>query len=175
MKKIICTFMCAVIAITFIPFISLAEETDQSEYPSPVITTETQGEETQIPDVEKTEEELQLEKIQAEKDAHKKTVPTIARIKAWRDGEIEIAFNPLKKKNVVAYKIQRSTNKNFKKNIRNYTKRKWDDIVLFYNGKHLKKGTKYYFRIRAVVKLSDGTTYDCPWSKVKGIKCKLSR
>lgn len=170
MKKTICTFMCAVIAITFMPFMSLAEESEQTEYPSPVIAKDTQTEDVQTPAEEKTEEELQKELIEKEKLQCKKLAPHIARIKVRKSGTIEIGVNPVKKKTVVQYEMQRSTSKKFKSNIRKYKKKKYQTIVWFYNNKHLKKGKKYYYRVRAVFKLSDGTTYTCPWSKYKCAK-----
>ncbi len=73
-----------------------------------------------------------------------------------------------KKIDASGYELQRSTLKNFKKGVKKYTvssKTASKKIT------KLKKGTRYYFRIRAY-KTIGGKKYYSSWSKTKSVKCK---
>lgn len=140
------------------PIVSMAEE-EALPVNEPVVETVTD-----------TTEEPQVDPLEAEKKLYKKTVHQISRIKVRKSGTIEIGINPIKKMPVVRYEMQRSTSKKFNKNLRTYTKKKYTNLVFFYNNKHLKKGKTYYYRARAVFEASDGTLVNGKWSKTKKAK-----
>lgn len=104
----------------------------------------------------------------------------VVKLKAYKNGKIKVKFKNLKIKagaKVVRYQIYRATKKNFKKNLRKYTIKRTKNKKNYnwINTKKLKKGKKYYYKVRARVKLSDGTYAYTKWSNVKAIKCKKTR
>lgn len=98
-------------------------------------------------------------------------------IKMLKNGKIAVSFKKISFGNIVSdkdvkYTVQRSTKKNFKKSIKNYTANGNKSVVKFTDSQKLKKGTKYYYRVRGTVTLSDGSKVNTKWSKVCSILCK---
>ena len=98
----------------------------------------------------------------------------------YKNGKIKLTFKRLKLsdgKKITSYQIYRSTSKKFNKNLKKYSisRTKNTKTYTWTNSKKLKKGTKYYYKVRGRVKLSDGTYAYTQWSKVKTAKCKKSR
>ena len=105
---------------------------------------------------------------------------SVSKIAANRNGKISLAFKALALENgtkATNYQVRRSTNRNFTKNIKKYNAScsASSDTVSFTNAKGLKKGTKYYYKIRAKVQLSNGNYVYSKWSDVKSAKCKKTR
>ena len=69
---------------------------------------------------------------------------------------------------VTGYRVYRATKKNGKYRLIKTIKKAG---TLNYTDKKLKKGKKYYYKVRTYTKI-DGKTYLGKWSKVKRIKAK---
>jgi hypothetical protein len=69
---------------------------------------------------------------------------------------------------VSGYQLQYSTSKNFK-NKKTITTHSYKDVTKY--ATKLKKGKRYYFRVRAFYK-KDGRTWNSKWSKTKSVVCK---
>lgn len=98
----------------------------------------------------------------------------------YRNGKIKLTFKALNLSDgtkITKYQVKRSTNKNFKKSLKTYsaTCKKTSSKVSFTNSNKLKKGTRYYYKVRGVVELSDGTPVYTKWSKIQSAKCKKTR
>lgn len=90
---------------------------------------------------------------------------------------VQIKFNIANKfdAKITKYQIYRSTSKNFKKNVKTYTvnlKNVSKNTLSYTNNKSLKKGTKYYYKVRGVVTNSNGKPVYTKWSATKNIKYK---
>lgn len=70
------------------------------------------------------------------------------------------------------YQIKRATNKKFTKGVKTNTKKASKKSKLTYKSKKLKKGKRYYYKVRGVITFTDGTTIHTKWSKVKSAKAK---
>lgn len=95
------------------------------------------------------------------KTSTKLTKPVVKKLTSKKKKTLTVAFK--KVKNAKKYKIQISTNKNFKKNVKTKTVKTVKKVTF----KKLKSGKKYYVRIRAI----KGNTKS-KWSKVKSKKVK---
>ncbi len=73
----------------------------------------------------------------------------------------------IKVKKVNGYQISYSTNKKFKKSVKTITLKKNVSATSI----KVKKGKKYYVRIRAYIKTKNGIVYG-RWSKVKSAKIR---
>lgn len=87
----------------------------------------------------------------------------LKKVVALKGGKIRIKYNQVK--NASGYQIQYSLKKNFSKAKIKTTKKTIQKIS------GLKKGKKYYFRVRAVVK-ANGNVYYSGWSNKKSVKVK---
>ena len=99
---------------------------------------------------------------------------------AYKNGKIKLAFKNLKLENgvkVINYQVYRSTSKKFNKSLKKANFKRTADTKTYTwtNANKLKKGTKYYYKVRGKVQLSDGTYVYTKWSTVKSVKCKKSR
>ena len=95
------------------------------------------------------------------------------KLKAYKNGKIKVSFENPAIEGAVNYKVVRSTKKDFSKNLKTYTvKVKDQDTLTLTNAKNLKKGTKYYYRVKANVKLSDGSVISTDWSNTRSAVCK---
>lgn len=104
--------------------------------------------------------------IKAAKITQKKPV-------ANKNGKIavKISVKSVGDAKIAQYQIYRSTSKNFKKGLKKITVKILDptqSTVTYTDSKGLKKGKKYYYKVRGVV---DGKTYT-KWSSVKNVKRK---
>ncbi len=97
--------------------------------------------------------------------APKKT--SIKSIKSNSNRQIKIGWKKVLKG--TGYQIQYSTKKSFIKNVVSF--RVKDKYSNYKKIKNLKKGKKYYFRVRSY-KYYKGNRYYSSWSEVKSIKCK---
>ena len=100
----------------------------------------------------------------------------LSKISAYKSGKIKLTFKGLKLKDgqkVTKYQIYRKVKGGNYKRIATVTRTKSKNT--YTNTKHLKKGKKYYYKIRGVVKLSDGSYAHTGWSKVQTAKCKRTR
>lgn len=119
-----------------------------------------------------------------------KNVVTVTSIKAVqnkpsakKNGKISVGFKTISYTNadndnvrIYKYQVRRATNSGFTKNVKKYTKYDWlSSKVTFSNNKGLKKGKKYYYKVRGVVELADGLTVYTQWSDTKSVKCKKTR
>ena len=90
---------------------------------------------------------------------------------------VQVKFN-LKNKfdaKVTKYQVYRSTSKNYKKNLKKYTANLKDvskNTLTYTNSKSLKKGTKYFYKVRGVVTNSNGKPIYTKWSATKNVKYK---
>ncbi len=76
---------------------------------------------------------------------------------------------------ITEYQIYRSTNKNFKKGLKKYIVKLTDvskSTLSYTDTKSLKKGTKYFYKVRGVVAGSNGKPVYTKWSGNKSIKSK---
>lgn len=76
---------------------------------------------------------------------------------------------------ITVYQVYRSTNKNFKKGLKKYTVKLNDlskSTLSYTDTKSLKKGTKYFYKVRGVVKGTNGKPIYTKWSENKSIKSK---
>ncbi|MBQ0041334.1 MAG: hypothetical protein KBS56_04830 [Clostridiales bacterium] len=92
---------------------------------------------------------------------------------ADKKGKIKVKFGvkTVGDAKIAQYQIYRSTSKNFKKGLKKITVKISDptqSTVTYTDSKGLKKGKKYYYKVRGVV---DGKTYT-KWSGIKSIKRK---
>lgn len=90
---------------------------------------------------------------------------------------IQVKFNIADKfdAKINKYQIYRSTSKNFKKNLKKYTANLKDvskNTLTYTNSKSLKKGTKYFYKVRGVVTNSNGKPIYTKWSATKNVKYK---
>lgn len=90
---------------------------------------------------------------------------------------VQLKFNLANKfdAKITKYQIYRSTSKDFKKNLKKYTVNLKDvskNTLTYTNSKSLKKGTKYYYKVRGVVTNSSGKLIYTKWSATKSIKFK---
>ena len=97
----------------------------------------------------------------------KPVTPAISKTTAKSSKKIYTKWSIKKKGKITGYEIQLATDKKFKKNLKKRTTTKSS-----YTMSSLKKNTKYYIRIRAYKKNSDGTKVYSSWSKVKTCKTK---
>ena len=102
---------------------------------------------------------------------------TLNKATASKNGKIKLTFKKLKPINgskVTNYQICRSTNKKFNKNLKKYNTKctKNTKNYTWTNTNNLKRGTKYYYKVRAKIKRLDGTSTYTQWSKVKTARCK---
>lgn len=106
----------------------------------------------------------------------KQAKPKQKSIKALKGKKIAVSFKKLSIGNVsadaVKYTVQRSTSKKFKKAVKNFTVKSNKSVIKYTDSKKLKKGTKYYYRVRATVLLSNGSKVNSKWSTAKSAKCK---
>lgn len=106
----------------------------------------------------------------------KQAKPKQKSIKALKGKKIAVSFKKLSIGNVsadaVKYTVQRSTSKKFKKAVKNFTVKSSKSVIKYTDSKKLKKGTKYYYRVRATVLLSNGSKVNSKWSTAKSAKCK---
>lgn len=121
----------------------------------------------------KTLDEKTTEIVEESKVAVSKTT-------AYKNGKIKVVFKALTLSDgtkVTKYQVRRAVNKKFTKKLKKYnaTCKASSKTVSFTNAKGLKKGTRYYYKIRGKVQLSDGSWVYTKWSKVKSIKCKKTR
>ena len=91
---------------------------------------------------------------------------------AYKNGKIKISWKIAKGYDVDRYQIWRATKKNGK-----YKKLKvvTNGALSHINTKNLKKGKKYYYKVRGSVQMDDGTWAYTKWSKVRYAKCKKTR
>lgn len=76
----------------------------------------------------------------------------------------------------VKYTVKRATNSKFTKNVKTYTKKSGEsDKVTFVNSKNLKKGKRYYYKIRGAVTFTDGTVVHTKWSKWRSKVAKKTK
>lgn len=109
--------------------------------------------------------------------------PVQTKPSAKKNGKINIGFKTASytdadsyNAKVYKYQIYRSTNSSFTKNVKKYKKYEWLESKSTYtNSKNLKKGKKYYFKVRGVVELDEGITVYTDWSDTKSVKCKKTR
>lgn len=104
------------------------------------------------------------------------------KLKANANGKIKVSFDKVTYdtelgKRVQTYQIYRSTKKNsgFKKVGTVTNKKKSTKTITFTNAKKLKKGKKYYYKVRGRVQLANGKYAYTQWSNVRYAKCKKSR
>ena len=102
---------------------------------------------------------------------------SLTKATAYKNGKIKLTLRNLNLNNgtkLTKYQIYRSTSKKFNKNLKKYsvklTKNKKNNI--WTNAKKLKKGSKYYYKVRGKVRLADGTYIYTQWSKVRKVRCK---
>ena len=99
-----------------------------------------------------------------------------SKLSTAKNGKLKVRFKNPGLDGTVSYQIVRSTKKDFSKNKKAYTVKAKDQKTLtLTNAKNLKKGTKYYYKVRAKVKLSDGTIVYTNWSNVRCATCKKTR
>ena len=95
------------------------------------------------------------------------------KLTANKNGKIKVSFKNPGLDGTASYQIVRSTKKDFSKNKKTYSvKAKDQNTLTLTNAKNLKKDTKYYYRVRAKVQLSDGTVVWSKWSNVRSATCK---
>lgn len=117
----------------------------------------------------------------AQKALVNKTAIKLNTLTAYKNGKIKLSFNRAtwdksNGKKVKTYQIYRSTKKNsgFKR-VATITNSKTSKTVTYTNSKSLKKGKRYYYKVRGRIKLSNGKYAYTKWSNVKSIKCKKTR
>lgn len=135
---------------------------------------------TSIEEIEKVKTEY-IEKIQLAKYVNNLKVSQY-KLKRYRNGKIRVKFsrpyiNTNKTARATVYIIRRATKKSFKKGTyRTYTiSRKTGKTATWKNSKKLKKGKRYYYKVRARVSLGDGLYAYSKWSNVRYTKCKRTR
>lgn len=95
------------------------------------------------------------------------------KLKAYKNGKIKVSFVNPELAGTVDYQVVRSTKKDFSKSLKTYTVKAKDAKTLtMTNAKTLKKGTKYYYKVRANVQLAEGSVISTDWSNVKYATCK---
>lgn len=105
------------------------------------------------------------------------TKPVQNKLKTFENGKIRVSFQSVQIDGVTGYQIWRSTNKNFSKNVKKYSIIIQDSnrdatALTLTNAKNLKKGTKYYYKVRAKITMADGTGKYTAWSNIRYAKCK---
>lgn len=106
----------------------------------------------------------------------KHTKPKINKLTKSK-GKVKLQIKNLKwdsveNRQIATYQIYRSTSKKFNKNLKKFSfkARKTSGKNLFCKDKNrINSGSKYYYKIRGKVKLSNGKTYYTRWSKIKTI------
>ena len=96
----------------------------------------------------------------------KVTRPGKASIKKLKAGKKKVTVKLNKTAGCKGYRIQYSTNRNFKGKVKKSTKSR---TITF---KKLKSKKVYYFRVKAYNSKSGKTVYSKNWSKIKKIKVK---
>lgn len=101
----------------------------------------------------------------------------VNKITAYKNGKIKVGFKVLTLSDgtkVTKYQVRRAANKKFTKNLKKYNVSCKSSAKVFSitNARGLKKGTRYYYKVRGKVKLSDGSWVYTKWSNVKSVKCK---
>ena len=98
------------------------------------------------------------------------------KLSAAKNGKIKVTFKNPGLDGTISYQVVRSTKKDFSKNKKVYSVKAKDQKTLtLTNAKNLKKGTKYYYRVRAKAQLEDGTVVWSDWSNTRYTTCKKSR
>ena len=119
------------------------------------------------------EDDEDIEEISAaEKALVNKVKVTQKSLKTYKSHKIKMTFKRAKVdgKNISKYQIYRKTGKNGTyKRIKTITAKK---STVTYTDKKLKKGKKYYYKVRGVVTLSNKKPAYTKWSAVKSVKCK---
>ncbi|MBQ0041222.1 MAG: hypothetical protein KBS56_04265 [Clostridiales bacterium] len=122
------------------------------------------------------------EESTAQKMLVNQTAEKQKKLKAYANGKIKVSFDKVTYdtelgKRVQTYQIYRSTKKNsgFKKVGTVTNKKKSTKTITFTNAKKLKKGKKYYYKVRGRVQLANGKYAYTQWSNVRYAKCKKSR
>lgn len=110
-------------------------------------------------------------------DINKAKLITSLKLTTKKGKGVQLKFNLANKfdAKITKYQIYRSTSKNFKKNVKTYTVNLKDvskNTLSYTNSKSLKKGTKYYYKVRGVVTNSNGKPVYTKWSATKNIKYK---
>ncbi len=113
-------------------------------------------------------------------DLAKAAKVSLTKATAYKNGKIKLSFKNLKLENgvkVINYQVYRSTSKKSNKSLKKYSIKRTADTknYTWTNAKKLKKGTKYYYKVRGKIQLSDGTYVYTKWSNVKSAKCKKTR
>ena len=99
------------------------------------------------------------------------TAPMQNDLVAKKNGIIVVSYVGPELEGVLGYEIERATDKDFTKNVVTYKNKK----LVRYNLMNLKKGTTYFYRVRAKVKLADGSIAYTDWSNAKSIKATRTR
>ena len=122
---------------------------------------------------EQREAELRAaaEKLAAERKLAEETKLVQNKLQLTSKGSFKVSFVAPALDGIVNYEIQRATDKEFTKSLKTYTTSK----LTLTNSKNLKKGTKYYFRVRANVQLSDSSVVATDWSNVRYTKATKTR
>lgn len=99
------------------------------------------------------------------------------KLKAYKGKKIRVSFKRVSwgkalDKKISDYQVYRSTKKtkSFKK-VATLTK-KTSKTIKYYNKKGLKRGKKYYYKVRGRIKLANGKYAYTKWSSVRSVRCK---
>ena len=120
--------------------------------------------------------------IVTQKDLDAKSAATAAKVKkvkvsqktlkAYKGHKIKVTFKRAKygSKKITSYQIYRKTGKSGTyKRIKTLTSKK---STISYTNKSLKKGKRYYYKVRGVVTLANGSKAYTKFSSAKSIKCR---
>ena len=111
------------------------------------------------------------EELEAAKALVEATALTQNKLTVNKNGSIKVSYNASDLDGVVGYEIERATDKAFTKSVKTYNTAK----TTLTNSKNLKKGTKYFYRVRAKVELADGSIAYTDWSNTRYIKATKTR
>ena len=117
------------------------------------------------------EEAKRIAELEAAKALVEATALTQNKLVANKNGSIKVSFEASTLDGVVGYEIQRATDKDFTENVKTYNNKK----LVRNNSKNLKKGTRYFYRVRAKVELADGSIAYTDWSNTRYIKATKTR
>ena len=115
---------------------------------------------------ERKEKEEAEQKAKAAAIKRAKAVKTTVKVKALTKHRAKVTWKKIS--GVTGYKVYRATKKNGKYKLIKTIKKAG---TLKYTDKKLKKGKKYYYKVRTYTKI-DGKSYLGKWSKVKKITAK---